>query len=160
QFDRRSDYGRASYDIRHIFQAAYLYELPFGKGKKFGGSWSPVANLALGGWALEGIMRFETGTPVNVTIRADVAHIRKSAKRPKLLRNPNIGGNRNVDLPWFDITAFQRPAQYTYGNASPYSVTTDGRQSWDFALHKEFRFHERHALQFRTEMFNIPNHVN
>ena len=61
QFDRHADYGRASYDIRHIFQAAYVYELPFGKGKKFGASWSAAENLLLGGWSVEGITRLETG---------------------------------------------------------------------------------------------------
>ena len=65
-----------------------------------------------------------------------------------------------MDLPWFDITAFQRPAAFTYGSASPYIVTTDGRESWDFAMQKDFRFRERHSLQFRTELFNLPNHVN
>ena len=157
---RHADYGRASYDIRHIFQAAYVYELPFGKGRKFGSSWSGVGNAVLGGWAVEGITRLETGTPVNVTIGADVANIGKSAQRPNVLRNPDIGGNRNVDLPWFDITAFQRPAAFTYGNAAPYIVTTDGRESWDFAMQKEFRVREKHSLQFRTELFNFPNHVN
>jgi hypothetical protein len=160
QFNRHADYGRASYDIRHIFQAAYVYELPFGKGKRLGGSWSAAENMLLGGWSVEGITRLETGTPVNVTIGADVANIGKSAQRPNILRNPNIGGNRNVDLPWFDITAFQRPSPFTYGNAAPYIVQTDGRESWDFAMQKDFRFRERHSLQFRTEFFNLPNHVN
>ena len=75
------------------------------------------------------LTRIETGTPVNVTLGSDRANIGKSAQRPNVLRNPDIGGNRNVDLPWFDITAFQLPAQYTYGNAAPYIVTTDGRTS-------------------------------
>ena len=65
-----------------------------------------------------------------------------------------------MDVPWFDITAFQLPVQYTYGNAAPYIVTTDGRTSWDFAAQKDFRFRERHSIQFRTEFFNLPNHVN
>jgi len=160
QFNRHADYGRASFDIRHIFQGAFLYELPFGKGKKFGGSWSAPANMLLGGWSAQVLTRIETGTPVNVTLGSDRANIGKSAQRPNVLRNPDVGGNRNVDVPWFDITAFQLPVQYTYGNAAPYIVTTDGRTSWDFAAQKDFRFRERHSIQFRTEFFNLPNHVN
>jgi hypothetical protein len=160
QFNRRADYGRASFDIRHAFQAAYVYELPFGKGKRYGGGWPTAADLFLGGWSVEGITRLETGAPVNVTLGLDRANIGKSAQRPDLIANPNIGGNRNVSQPWFDLGAFQLPAIYTYGNAAPYVVDTDGRESWDFALQKDFVFRETQNIQFRTEFFNLPNHVN
>ncbi|MBI3698645.1 MAG: hypothetical protein HY238_27875 [Acidobacteria bacterium] len=143
-----------------MFQAAYVYELPFGQGKKFGGGLSGAANLAFGGWSVEGITRIESGSPINVTIGQDRANIGKSAQRPDILRNPNTSGDRNVDRPWFDTTAFQLPAIYTFGNAAPYIVDSDGRRFWDLALQKDFRFHERHTVQFRTEFFNLPNHVN
>ena len=84
----------------------------------------------------------------------------RTYQRPDVLRNPNIGGNRNVDLPWFDTSAFQLPAIYTYGNAGAFIVDADGRRLWDLAAQKDFRLHERQVLQFRTEMFNMPNHVN
>ena len=61
-FDRRQDYSRSSWDINHVFSFAYVYELPFGKGRKFGANWAKAADLLLGGWALEGITRLETGT--------------------------------------------------------------------------------------------------
>jgi hypothetical protein len=160
QYSRHNDYGRASFDIRHIFQASYVYELPFGKAKKWGANWSRPVNAAFGGWSLEGITRLETGPPLNVTLGIDQANVGKSAQRPNLVQDPNIGGNRNVSLPWFDTNAFQLPAIYTFGNAAPYVVTADGRESWDAALQKDFRFKERHAIRFRTEFFNFPNHVN
>ena len=61
-FDRRQDYSRSSWDINHVFNFAYVYELPFGKGRKFGANWAKAADLLLGGWALEGITRLEIGT--------------------------------------------------------------------------------------------------
>jgi len=108
---------------------------------------------------MEGITRIETGVPMNITIGQDIANIGKSAERPNILRNPNIGWNRNVDRPFFDTTAFQLPQAFTYGNAAPYIVDSDGRNSWDLAMQKNFRLHEKHTLQFRTEFFNLPNHV-
>ena len=60
-FDRRQDYSRSSWDINHVFNFSYLYELPIGKGRKWGASWVKAADLVLGGWSLEGITRLESG---------------------------------------------------------------------------------------------------
>ena len=160
QYNRHNDYGRASFDIRSIFQASYVYELPFGKGKKWGSSWSGPTDAFFGGWSVEGVTRLETGPPLNVTLGIDQANVGKSAQRPNLVSNPNIGGNRNVSRPWFNTAAFQMPAIYTFGNAAPYVVGADGRESFDAALQKDFRFKEHQDVLFRTEFFNFPNHVN
>ncbi len=161
QYDRRADWGRSSIDLRHIFQAAYVYELPFGLKKKYGGGWSKGTDLLLGGWSVEGITRIQTGAPFNVTVGQDRANVGRSQQRPNVVRNPNNGGNRNVDIPWFDTTAFQLQPIYTYGNAASFITQADGRTTWDFAMQKDFRvWKEAHFLQFRTELFNLPNHVN
>ncbi|MEP6537747.1 MAG: hypothetical protein ABJF23_20595, partial [Bryobacteraceae bacterium] len=76
-------------------------------------------------------------------------------------RNPNNGGNRNVDVPWFDINAFQLQPIYTYGNAGSFITQADGRENWDIAFQKDFRFwREGNFVQFRSEIFNSFNHVN
>jgi hypothetical protein len=159
-FNKRADYSRSSIDLRQIFQLAYVYELPLGRNKKFGGGWNRATDLLLGGWSVEGITRVQTGAPVNVLTGQDRANVGRTYQRPDVLHNPNIGGNRNVDLPWFDIAAFQLPPIYTYGNAGAFIVDADGRRLFDVAAQKDFRIREGHVLQFRTEMFNMPNHVN
>lgn len=161
QYDRRADWGRSSIDLRHIFQASYVYELPFGRGKKFGGNWNRATNVVLGGWSMEGITRIQTGAPFNVLVGQDRANVGRSSQRPNVLRNPNNGGNRNVDIPWFDTSAFQLQPIYTYGNAASFITQADGRQTWDVSFQKDFRFKgDSNFLQFRAEMFNMPNHVN
>ena len=65
-----------------------------------------------------------------------------------------------MDVPWFDTSAYALPPIYTYGNAAPYSATADGRQYFDLAFQKDWRFHERHNVQFRGEFYDLPNHVN
>jgi hypothetical protein len=159
-YNHRADWGRSSIDIRHIFQLAYLYELPFGKGRRFGGGINRAADLLLGGWSLEGITRLQSGAPVNVTTGQDRANVGRSSQRPDLLRNPNVGGNRNADAPWFDISAFALPAIYTFGNAGSFVVDADGRQVWDMAAQKDFKLRENQIVQFRSEFYNMPNHVN
>lgn len=95
-----------------------------------------------------------------MTVGQDRANVGRSTQRPNVIRNPNIGGNRNVDIAWFDTAAFQLQPIYTYGNAASFIVGVDGRQVWDIAMQKDFRFKENHTIQFRTEFFNMPNHVN
>ena len=161
QYDRRADWGRSSIDLRHIFQASYVYELPFGKGKAYGSGMSMLGETVFGGWAFEGITRLQTGSPFNVTVGQDRANVGRSVQRPNLVSNPNNGGNRNVDIPWFDTSAFQLQPAFTYGNAASFVTQADGRQTWDVSMQKVFRFaQERHSLQFRAEIFNIGNHVN
>lgn len=160
QYNRRADYSRADFDTTHVFQAAYVYDLPFGTGRKFGRQWSGVLQAVAGGWAVEGITRIQTGAPVNVTSGSDRANVGDSVQRPDVLRDPNTGGTRNVSERWFDTTAFQLPAIYTFGNAGANIVLSDGRNSWDLALQKSWRIREGQALQFRGEFFNLPNHVN
>ncbi|MCX6604592.1 MAG: carboxypeptidase regulatory-like domain-containing protein [Acidobacteria bacterium] len=161
QYDRRADWGRSSIDLRHIFQASYVYELPFGKGKRFGGNWSAPVAYVLGGWSVEGITRLQTGAPFNVVVGQDRANVGRSQQRPNVVRNPNNGGNRNVDVPWFDTSAFQLQPNFTYGNAASFITQADGRQTWDLSTQKDFHFkREGNMLQFRAEMFNIGNHVN
>lgn len=160
QYNRRADYSRADFDIAHVFQIAYVYDLPFGRGRKFGSAWGRLPDAILGGWALEGITRIQTGSPINVTSGVDRANVGASVQRPNVLRDPNTGGSRNVSERWFDTGAFELPAIYTFGNAGANIVLGDGRNNWDAALQKSWTIRDAHALQLRMEMFNMPNHVN
>lgn len=161
QFNRRADWGPCDFDVNHIFQGDYVYELPFGRGHRLGGNWPAFADYAFGGWPLEGIIRLESGPPANVVVGSDRANVGAyGAQRPNIVANPNIGGSRNVDQPWFNIAAYQMPAIYTFGNAGPYMVRADGMQSFDVALQKEFPVYEQQTVEFRGEFFNMPNHVN
>ncbi|MBI1788719.1 MAG: carboxypeptidase regulatory-like domain-containing protein [Acidobacteria bacterium] len=157
-YNLRQEWARSSIDLRHIFQLAYVYELPFGKGKKFGAGWNPAANLVLGGWSVEGITRAQTGAPVNVLLGQDRANVGRTYQRPDLRSNPN-NGPKTPDQ-WFTTSSFQLPAIYTYGSAGAYVVEAMGRYNWDISLQKDFRVKEGHLLQFRSEFYNLPNSVS
>jgi hypothetical protein len=160
-YNRRLDWGPSSIDLRHIFQFAWVYELPFGKGRQFGSGWNGVTNAILGGWTLDGITRIQTGSPLNVTLSGDLLNIGSPVTaRPNLACDPNGLNNRNTSAAFFKTSCFVAPAPYTYGNAGQNVVRADGRQNIDFSFMKNFRFHERHEIEFRGEFFNILNHVN
>ncbi|MCC7234673.1 MAG: TonB-dependent receptor [Bryobacterales bacterium] len=157
-FNRAADYSRSSWDLRHVFQFAYVYELPMGRGRRFGGNMHKALDYAIGGWSLEGIARFQSGGPVNITIGQDRANIGSSTQRPDALRNPNTGPRTPEQ--WFDTSAFQMPAIYTYGSAGAYLVDSDGRHNFDFSIAKSFRIAEQHAVSLRGEFFNLTNSVS
>jgi hypothetical protein len=157
-FNRRNDYSRSSWDTRQVFNFAYVYDLPFGKNRKFGSGWGRAADLIAGGWAVEGITRLETGPPLLIRTGRDIANTGRSTQRPNLVGDPNAGP-KTVDE-WFNKAAFALPAQYTFGTAGAYITDADGIISLDIAVQKDFRITERHGLEFRAEFFNFPNNVN
>jgi len=154
-----SEYAHASFHIQHRFVYSAVYDLPFGRGRKFGSNWSPAFNALAGGWQTNGILTLQTGPARNIDTRGAVCGC-GGATRPDLVpgKNPNNApaGGRHPDL-WFDVTAVQSPARGTFGNLGHFAVYAPGIRSIDFSLFKDFRLTERHRVQFRSEFFNLAN---
>ncbi|MGH9799969.1 MAG: hypothetical protein ACRD82_06355, partial [Blastocatellia bacterium] len=81
------------------------------------------------------------------------------AQRPNLLRDPNLRHGRTPER-WFDTSAFELPAPFTFGSGGRNTVFAPGYSSVDFALQKDFSLIERMRLKFRAEAFNLFNHPN
>ena len=73
------NYGRAFFDVRHNFVLAANYELPFGKGMKWGSEWGGLTDAILGGWKVSAIYQARTGIPITVTRRRRLARSRPCA---------------------------------------------------------------------------------
>lgn len=154
-YNMRADYSRSSIDIRHVFNASYVYDLPFGKGMRYGNSMNAVGNFLLGGWVLDGFVRAQTGRPFNVTSGSDRANVGRTYQRPDVNGDPNNGPKTPDE--WFRKSAFSLPAAFTYGNAGAFIVEGDGIFQVDTSLGKKFRMAERHTVEFRGEFFNMFN---
>lgn len=158
--NRAADWSRSFYDIKHLFKIGYVYDMPFGRGRTFGGNWSRAIDAVLGGWAVEGIAQIQSGQPVYIRTGVDQANVGGTYERPDVVRNPNLPvGQRTVDR-WFDTLAFVLPKPYTFGNSGANIVEADGRQVLDLSIAKKFPITEKQAITFRGEFFNFPNHVN
>ncbi|MFN3324773.1 MAG: TonB-dependent receptor domain-containing protein [Bryobacteraceae bacterium] len=154
-----AEYAHAPFDIRHRFVYSTVYDLPFGRGRKFGSNWNRATNLLIGNWQVNGILTLQTGPPRNIGTREAVCSC-GGATRPDLVpgKNPNDAppGGRSPDR-WFDHTAVQAPARGTFGNLGHFAVFGPGIRNLDLSLFKDFRINERYRVQFRTEWFNFSN---
>ena len=154
------DRALSAFHRKNIFALNFIYELPFGKGRKYGTDMNPVANHILGGWQFNGIVTASSGQPIGVGIGRDIANIGARA----IGQRPNINGDPNLDNPtadrWFNTSVFSEPAPFTFGNAGRNLVIGPGNQTWTLGLYKNFLIKERHRIQFRTEFFNAFNNAN
>src|SRR5262249_15581562 len=149
--------GRSDLDRTHILALNGVWEIPYGRGRTFGASIHPVLNAVLGGWQLNGIYLFQSGSPLRfIAPGATLGNGRNS--RATALRNPTLS-NPGADR-WFDTDALIAPAPFTFGNSGIGLMDGPGSRWVDTGLTKNFYVTERRFLQFRWEMFNAPNHVN
>lgn len=152
----------ADYDIAQRFVVGYLYELPFGRGRKIGSDWRGVTNAILGGWQVNGITTYQSGTPLAITAN-NVSGIFSSRQNAN---NNGTSGKLTGDIHdrlnrYFDTSVFSQPAAFTFGNMSPRSgdLRAPGLRNWDISAFKEFQLREYLKLQFRSEFLNAFNTV-
>ncbi len=151
-YNFKNDRGLAGYDRRHIFVFSYIYPLPFWQEQN---AWYKVA---FGGWQLSGVTTMQSGLPLNIGIQGDLAGIGQGGQRPNLVGDHTAGGGTSDA--WFNRAAFANPAAGTFGNLGRNAITGPGTNNWDVSLQKIFRFRESMSLEFRTEMYNAPNHFS
>ena len=158
----RLDYGRSSYDVNQRFVTSFVYQLPFGRGKKFGGSMNKAADLAVGGWQVTGITTFQAGFPFDVLADDKLGLLTTFTQRANLVPGCNPGGGNGFHksiTEWFNTSCFTQPLAGQFGNSSRDMIRGPGINNWDMGVGKDFRLAERLSFQFRAEAFNIFNHA-
>ena len=140
----------------HRFVASPIYQLPFGRGKKYLNDSNPAVNALFGGWTIASIVTFSSGGRANLSVRGNPANTGTS-NRPNVLTDWRLdSGTRSLDR-WFDTGAFERNAAYTYGNAARNLIEAPGLVNMDLAVYKAFSITEDLTVQFRAEAFNASN---
>jgi hypothetical protein len=155
----RAEYGRSSFNSRHRLVSSFVYELPFGPGKRFFETDGALAKL-IGGWMITGIVTHESGKPFTVNSNADRAGIGTRFQKPDVIRDPNLPGDERTPQRWFDTGAFVNPPVGQFGNAGRNIVIGPAYDNVDFSVIKYIALSERHRIEFRTEFFNLLNHPN
>lgn len=159
----RADWADGTYDVRHTFKASYIYQLPFGSGKRWLGNSKGITDAILGGWNVSGITTYRTGIPVNVGIPFDNANTGMPTQRPNYIPGfpARVISSTDRTHGWLNPASYQVAPQYSYGNLGRNTARTPGYGNWDFSAYKNFNIHEgRQYVQFRAESFNLFNHTN
>jgi hypothetical protein len=160
----KAERGLAEFDIKQRFVASYIYELPFGHGRRWGANWNKAADLILGGWQLSGIHVLQGGLGLTATLSGStVLNIGGERQaRANVVGNPILSGSQRTLQRWFNTDAFAAfsPSPQAFGNAGVGTMRGPGYRNFDFTLAKDFHVNERVRVQFRTEFFNAFNHAN
>jgi hypothetical protein len=154
--DRRAERGLQAVHMKHRLVASYIYDLPFGRGRRWWGSSGEGVNLLFGGWSVSGITTMAAGQPFNLSVNGNPANT-GGPNRPNVVGDPNLSRDERTLDRFFNTSAFVPNAQYTFGNAGRNILIGPGLVNFDLGLFKRFRVTEDKFFQFRFEAFNAFN---
>jgi hypothetical protein len=162
--------GPSSFDVKFNNVTSIVYDVPFGKGRKYGSTINPVLDAVVGGWELNTINTVHTGTPLNVYYNPSTTEETSSLSndyRGEPFLRPNVSGSATsqstsqmINTYFAGYTFATPPGNYPFGNLGRNAFRAPGLEQWDFSANKSFRIHEDIRLQFRSEFFNLTNHTN
>jgi hypothetical protein len=170
----REERARSDFDRTQVVQAASVWEVPIGRGRRVLGSSGGVVNQIFGGWTINSIYTFMTGEPfavrsgsftangnhesragVQLPVQAQLQFLPGQTFAGPVLFKPVNALTCGVDL----TQAFCLPAPGQNG-AGRNIFAAPSYWNLDLGFIKTFQLTERFKLQFRTEMFNALNHAN
>lgn len=170
QYNRRLDKAVASQDTPHNLRISYVYELPFGRGKRFLANSNPILSAVLGNWKASAIHTYVSGTPLTITCnqnffgaganpRCSFAPGATTGDIPLL--NPDWNKANAATVPYLNRAAFVLPPNMTYGDTgrrlsflrTPWSVQED------VSLQKNFVLREKVRFEVRASASNLLNRV-
>ncbi len=151
----RRSYARNDYDRTQTFVQSYVYDLPFGPGKKWLTS-GLVGNI-VGGWRITGITTLMTGTPFTIG-GGGALNTPGSGQTASQVAPYEILHGINIGNPWFTPTAFKpETANGVFGNVGRNSITGPGFFNLDASIVKIIRYKERYTFELRGEAFGVTN---
>ncbi|MBO0799599.1 MAG: TonB-dependent receptor, partial [Blastocatellia bacterium] len=155
---KKWDKGPSSFDVPQRLVASYIYELPFGRGKRFLTGLKGLADGLASGWQVNGITTFSQGQAQTPTLGIDWLLIGSfSTSRPNIVGDVTAG--RSLPNNYVNRSAFATPPNGVQGDAGRGSIRQPGINNWDLGVVKNGKVGERLGIEFRWEMFNAFNHT-
>ena len=174
---RSCDRGNVGPVRQHRFLSSVVYELPFGKSRRFGSHWSPVVDAIGGGWHMSSILLLQTGPYLTAIMSggdpSGTNAPSRGTQRPDAVGDGNLA-NPTADL-YFNRAAFVCPGRIPgasdqfncnvapigrFGNAGVGTLLGPGTVNLSMGLGKSFNITERAMLKFEATFTNLPNHPN
>ncbi|MHB1838663.1 MAG: TonB-dependent receptor [Acidobacteriaceae bacterium] len=164
-----ADYGPSGYDTRQAMNGNLVYQLPFGRGKRFGSDWNRLTDEALGGWRLSGDVILYSGFPITIG-SPNNANIHSGSARANQYRPMKIV--HRTTQHWFGIDPSANPCiTGTDNGVCAYGVETPGKfgtahvnterapgyRIIDLSAFKAFQTVGQQQMEFRVDAFNAFN---
>jgi Carboxypeptidase regulatory-like domain len=170
-YDINADYGPSAMDIRHSLNFVGVYELPFGRGRAYGGSTNGVVDGVLGGWKVATSAILYTGFPVTIFANGNSntnswGFSRANQYRPLVIQNRSVANWWGADpsaVPCLNAgvddgtCAYGNPGSFTFGNAHNSTQRAPGYRQVDLSLFKDFHVWKEQVVGFRADFFNVFN---
>jgi hypothetical protein len=161
------DWARSQINLNNSFTASVIYDLPFGRGKRFGSNWSNATNSLLGGWQLTVIQKITSGFPdplINSFNQSGVFFNNggngNNFNRPNQVPGCNVQSANHSQLQYINAACFVAAPKGFLGNANRVPVYGPDFVNTDFSVIKQFALPwENMGLNFRAEIFNLFNHA-
>jgi Carboxypeptidase regulatory-like domain len=149
--------GSSDFDIRHSVVLSWSYSPPFGRGKRFATSSNGFEQAVIGGWQINSIDSFITGSPFTPVMASSLLNSGSAAQWPNRIGSGKVS-NPTIHQ-WFNPADFVSPGQYKYGNSGRNILYGPGTKQFDVSLFKDFYFTQdtTRRLQLRAESFNVLN---
>ncbi|MBS1857751.1 MAG: TonB-dependent receptor [Acidobacteria bacterium] len=155
----RRSYARTDFDRHQTFVQSYVYDLPFGVGRK----WLHQGLVAhvLGGWQVNGILTLMTGTPLTFGANGNSLNTPGSPQTADQvapvtilhgINTPSKGGSA-----WFSQSSFVQPTGVRFGSSGRNILSGPNFFNADASLFKIFNFTERIKAEIRGEAFSVTN---
>ena len=154
--NQRRDYARNDFDRTQTFVQSVIYDLPFGRGKRFLSS--GVGAAILGDWRVSTFLTLMSGLPLYLTAPGAPLLAPDNTQTPQLVAPVQILHGVGPGNPWFSSTSsFASAAPGTFGNVGRNYLSGPNFFDLDASVSKSIRMTERFGLEIRLEAFGATN---
>jgi hypothetical protein len=153
--NQRRNYARNDFDRTQTFVQSIVYDLPFGKGKRFVSS--GIGAAVVGGWRVSTFLTWMSGLPLYFSAPSGGLLAPNNTQTPNLVAPVQILHGIGIGNPWFSTSSFAPATGTAFGNVGRNYLSGPNFFNLDASLSKSIRFTERFNLDLRLEAFGVTN---
>jgi hypothetical protein len=156
-YNQRSEWAPTYFNVKQNVVGSLVYEMPFGRKRKFGSNWNPVVDGIIGGWQMGAIYTGHSGFPLTIKMSGDPSGTGARSFRANVIGTPHDPHNIGPGVLFLDPSAYSAPTAGTFGSAGNGIVPGPGMTRLDFSLSKRFNISEKRYFELKGEAFNLTN---